>query len=151
MKTCPFCAEPIQDAAVKCRYCGSSLTSSALSREWYRSREGKKIAGVCAGLAQELGIAAIPVRLAFVLLTLIAGGAGLILYVILWVVMPYRPERVALPARDLEAIDWKRNGRPDAPAPQTANEHRASSPHLTDRTGRRGDLVVLGAEGLGSC
>jgi phage shock protein PspC (stress-responsive transcriptional regulator) len=105
MKTCPFCAEPIQDAAMKCRYCGSSLKSSALTREWYRSRDGKKIAGVCVGLAQELGIAALPVRLAFVLLFFIAGGAGLVLYLILWGVMPYRPEHLALPTRDLEAID----------------------------------------------
>lgn len=93
MKNCPYCAESIQESAVKCRYCGSSLRATALSREWYRSRRGKKIAGVCAGLAEEFGISTTPVRLIFVLLTLI-GGPGIILYIILWVVMPYRDERV---------------------------------------------------------
>ena len=121
MKPCPYCAEPIQDAAVKCRYCGSSLSGSVLSREWFRSRDGKKIAGVCTGLAQEFGIAATPVRLAFVLLTLIAGGAGIILYLILWVVMPYRPARVALPASQaLEPIELptRMNTNPRPPSPQ---------------------------------
>ena len=52
-----------------------------------RSESDKRIAGVCAGLAHYFGIDPVLVRVAFVVFTLM-GGAGLLLYVVLWIVLP---------------------------------------------------------------
>ncbi|MBR5893172.1 MAG: PspC domain-containing protein [Bacteroidaceae bacterium] len=51
----------------------------------YRSSD-RKIAGVCAGLAECFGLSVGLVRLAMLILLLV--GPGLIAYIILWVIMP---------------------------------------------------------------
>jgi phage shock protein C len=53
----------------------------------YRSRTNRQLAGVCAGLAEYLNIDPTFVRIFFVIATL-AGGPGLVLYIVLWLVMP---------------------------------------------------------------
>ncbi|GIL12901.1 MAG: PspC domain-containing protein [Chloroflexi bacterium] len=52
-----------------------------------RSSTDKRVAGVCAGLAEYFGVDATLVRLIFVIATLF-GGPGLVLYIVLWIVMP---------------------------------------------------------------
>lgn len=52
-----------------------------------RTEDGRMIAGVCAGLANYLGVDATIVRLIFVLLAIFAAG-GVLLYLILWLIMP---------------------------------------------------------------
>ena len=52
-----------------------------------RSREGRVIAGVCAGLGRYLDIDPVLLRIAFVVL-LFAGGGGLFLYVVSWILIP---------------------------------------------------------------
>jgi phage shock protein C len=95
-KRCPYCAEDIRAEALKCRYCGSLVErGTPLSRPWYRARQGKMIAGVCAGLAEQFGASVTIVRLAFLLSGLLGGGVGVVIYVALWVVMPYQPSNAS--------------------------------------------------------
>jgi phage shock protein C len=55
-----------------------------------RPRQGKVIAGVCAGLAARFGISVTLIRVIFVIFALT--GAGEVAYILLWVIMPKAPE-----------------------------------------------------------
>jgi phage shock protein C len=52
-----------------------------------RSKKNRIIAGVCGGIAEYFGVDPTLVRLIWVLITL-AWGAGLLLYIIAWLIMP---------------------------------------------------------------
>ena len=57
----------------------------------YRSREGRIVAGVCAGLADYFGIDANFVRLVFAGFTIVA-GMGILLYLVAWLIVPEQGE-----------------------------------------------------------
>jgi len=57
------------------------------SKKLRRSRGDRMVAGVCAGLAEYFNVDPVLVRLVFVLLAL-AGGPGVLLYIVLWFIMP---------------------------------------------------------------
>ncbi len=59
-----------------------------MERRLYRSRKERMVAGVAGGLGPYLGIDPVFVRLFFILLALTSAGWGLMLYVLLWVVLP---------------------------------------------------------------
>jgi phage shock protein PspC (stress-responsive transcriptional regulator) len=61
-----------------------------------RPADDRVIAGVCAGLARRFGLSAVTVRLLFVL-SLLLPGPQVLIYLVLWILMPEAPRVPAAP------------------------------------------------------
>ena len=60
------------------------------TRKLYRSRKDHKLAGVCGGLGEYTGLDPNVVRVLFIVLAVL-GGAGLIIYLAMWIIVPQEP------------------------------------------------------------
>ncbi len=63
------------------------MTTNVARRGLYRPRDGRILAGVCAGLARRFGLSATGVRIAF-LLSCLLPGPQIVIYLALWLIMP---------------------------------------------------------------
>ena len=66
----------------------------AKTRGLYRSRTDRKLAAVFGGLAQYFNTDATLIRVLFVVLALL-GGPGLVIYLVLWILVPEEPQDAA--------------------------------------------------------
>jgi phage shock protein PspC (stress-responsive transcriptional regulator) len=62
----------------------------AETRRLYRSRTNRKLAGVCGGLSQYFNTDPTLIRVLFVVVAVL-GGSGLLIYLLLWIVIPEEP------------------------------------------------------------
>jgi phage shock protein PspC (stress-responsive transcriptional regulator) len=67
-----------------------------------RPRDGRILGGVCAGLGARFGIDPWPARLLFVLILFVIPGSQILIYPILWILMPSQTPSVGavLPTRE---------------------------------------------------
>ncbi len=107
--TCPRCNKNIAIGSNFCYNCGAKQAetgapgispATGAHKRLMRSSTDKKIAGVCAGLADYFDMDATIIRVLWLLLFLCA-GTGVLAYVIFWIVLPLAPGGVVPTAQTL--------------------------------------------------
>ena len=66
----------------------NEIQRSFADHGYVRVREQRVLAGVCAGLGRRFGIGPWTARLLFILLLMVIPGSQILIYPILWIMMP---------------------------------------------------------------
>jgi phage shock protein PspC (stress-responsive transcriptional regulator) len=101
---CAQCQREIPDGSVYCLFCGASQAApgqhGAGARRLTRPLAGRKLAGVCAGIAEHLDVDVTLVRLAWLVLSIVPGVivGGVLVYIAAWILIPQEgPARTQTP------------------------------------------------------
>jgi len=80
-----------------------TIHDSMAAQGLVRPTDGRVLGGVCAGLGRRFGIDPWPARLLFVLILLVLPGSQLLIYPILWILMPAQATGVSPTTQDAPA------------------------------------------------
>jgi phage shock protein C len=101
---CNYCGKSIQDDANICAYCGTRVGGLISRKRLVRPREGRKIAGVCLGVAEYFDLDVTLVRVVWLVVSLLPPSIGLLSYVIAWIVMPEEPYMLTSQATSAQQV-----------------------------------------------
>ncbi len=102
---CTHCGTKVGKEAGFCQDCGGRQPSAPAQRKLMRSLKGRKIGGVCMGVAEYLDVVPSLVRVVWVLCSLLPPSPGVIAYLVCWAVFPTEEILVNAPAPQPQAQD----------------------------------------------
>lgn len=106
-----------------------------MEKRLFRNEHDKVVAGVSSGLAEYLQVDITIVRLLFVLSTLFLAGGGIIVYIVMWIVVPVNNDPLAKMKKFNEQFEKHKsafNGPFDAP--QNTSETKWNTPNTDFNT-----------------
>ena len=90
---CNACGKDITQDVRFCSNCGAVVGITPAPKRLIRLRSEKKIAGVCAGLAQYFGLDVTLVRIGCIFIALATGICpGVVTYLLAWMIVPAEPK-----------------------------------------------------------
>ena len=72
------------------------MTDGNGSKVLVRSRDGRMLAGVCAGVAGYLGFDVTVVRVIWAVVSVVTGGAGVLAYLVAWIIIPEEGQKSSI-------------------------------------------------------
>ena len=72
------------------------MTDGNRSKVLVRSRDGRMLAGVCAGVAGYLGFDVTVVRVIWAVVSVVTGGAGVLAYLVAWIIIPEEGQKSSI-------------------------------------------------------
>ncbi len=123
------------------------FTETVGEKKLYRDLDDKWLGGVCAGIAHYFNAKTSIVRM-IALLTFFIGGSGLMIYIILWIVMPKaktRAEKMAMKGEPFNLHNFKRNLDEEVEALKQNfnNAHNEARPFFSYAGGAAKSLIQL--------
>ena len=117
-----------------------------MNRRLYRSRRDSVLGGVCGGVADYLDIDPSIVRIIWAVLALVTGGLFLVLYIVMWIVVPEGPSAATAAHAGAEGASGA--GAPPGEQPESTPTE-ASAPAWEGheerlRRGGSGGAVIFG-------
>ena len=110
-------------------------------KRFYRNPVDKKIAGVASGLADYFDIDPLLVRLIFVVIAF-AGGGGVLIYIILWIITPERPFELNQTQTHSTMENQQQKYGDQTPSDQSQTQ-KSSHPEQKNRGNLIGGLVLI--------
>ena len=100
-------------------------------KKLYRSEKDKVIAGVLGGFAEYINVDSTVVRLGYVLITLFSCFAGILFYIIAWIIIPNKVSHVSAKA-SVKENETQYSG--DKHKESEKDEHTENKPNVSHET-----------------
>lgn len=119
----------------------------------YRDPKQGIVGGVCAGIAESLDVDALLVRVAAIVATLLSFGIAIVLYLVLWTVLPVKPVEGAIIDIEPQRVSSERYARvvheKHASSDQAGDDRERDDPvEAGQRNSSLRDLMIASRKGL---
>ncbi len=124
----------------------ASSATTTKKRRLYRDPESKILGGVCGGLSAYFSIDPVVIRLIFVVLVFLGAGSSILIYLILWIIVPKATnsaQRLEMKGEPVNINNISKNIKEEfQEVKEMANKIKSEKPYLREKAESLGNIFI---------